>query len=186
MGFSRQEYWSGLPFPSPGDLPNPGIKPRSSALQTDSLPSELSGKPSIEMLYSRTLLFIYSVYWVDQNVHSGFSVWSYEKPEPTRVSLLAQMVENLPTMQKTRVWSLGQEGPLEKGLVTHSSILAWRIPPTEEPGGLLFTGLQRVRHDWGSNTYTSFRYRLVKIQTEAFSIQVHRCPKILSLDKKSS
>ena len=45
MEFFRQEYWSGLPFPSPGDLPNPGIKPRSPALQTDSLPSELPGKP---------------------------------------------------------------------------------------------------------------------------------------------
>ena len=46
MGFSRQEYWSGLPFPSPGDLPNPGIKPRSPALQAHSLPSESPGKPS--------------------------------------------------------------------------------------------------------------------------------------------
>ena len=45
MGFSRQEYWSGLPCPSPGDLPNPGIKPRSHALQADSLPSEPPGKP---------------------------------------------------------------------------------------------------------------------------------------------
>ena len=45
VGFSRQEYWSGLPFPSPGDLPNPGIEPRSSALQEDSLPSEPTGKP---------------------------------------------------------------------------------------------------------------------------------------------
>ena len=45
MGFSRQEYWSGLPFPSPGDLPNPGIEPRSPALQTDALPSEPPGKP---------------------------------------------------------------------------------------------------------------------------------------------
>ena len=44
MGFSRQEYWSGLPFPSPGDLPDPGIEPRSSALQSDSLPSEPPGK----------------------------------------------------------------------------------------------------------------------------------------------
>ena len=43
MGFSRQEYWSGLPFPSPGDLPNPGIESRSPALQIDSLPSEPSG-----------------------------------------------------------------------------------------------------------------------------------------------
>ena len=45
MEFSRQEYWSGLPFPSPGDLPYPGIEPGSSALQADSLPSELPGKP---------------------------------------------------------------------------------------------------------------------------------------------
>ena len=45
MGFSRQEYWSGLPFPSPGNLPNPRIKPRSPALQADSLPTELQGKP---------------------------------------------------------------------------------------------------------------------------------------------
>ena len=44
MGFSRQEYWSGLPFPSPGDLPNPGIKPGSPALQIDAIPSEPSGK----------------------------------------------------------------------------------------------------------------------------------------------
>ena len=47
MGFSRQEYWSGLPFPSPGDLPNPGIEAGSPALQTDSLPTELQGKPTI-------------------------------------------------------------------------------------------------------------------------------------------
>ena len=45
MGFSRQEYWSGLPCPSPENLPNPGIEPRSPTLQTDSLPSELPGKP---------------------------------------------------------------------------------------------------------------------------------------------
>ena len=48
MGFSRQEYWSGLPFPSPGDLPDPGIQPRSPALQADALPSEPPGKPRIE------------------------------------------------------------------------------------------------------------------------------------------
>ena len=45
MGFSRQEYWSGFPFPSPGDFPNPGTEPRSPALQADSLPSEPPGKP---------------------------------------------------------------------------------------------------------------------------------------------
>ena len=45
VGFSRQEYWSGLPFPSPGDLPDPGVKPQSPALQADSLPFELQGSP---------------------------------------------------------------------------------------------------------------------------------------------
>jgi len=46
MGFSRQEYWSGLPFPSPGDLPDPGIEPKSPALQADALTSEPPGKPN--------------------------------------------------------------------------------------------------------------------------------------------
>ena len=57
------------------------------------------------------------------------------------------MVKNLPPMQETQVRSLGQEDPLEKGLASHSSILAWRIPWTEEPGGLQFFGSQRVGHD---------------------------------------
>ena len=50
MGFTRQEYWSGLSFPSPGDLPNPGIKPRSPVLWVDSLPSEPPGKPCISLI----------------------------------------------------------------------------------------------------------------------------------------
>ena len=50
MEFSRQGYWSGLPFPSPGDLPNPGIKPRSPALQADALPSEPPGKTSLDTI----------------------------------------------------------------------------------------------------------------------------------------
>jgi len=57
------------------------------------------------------------------------------------------MVKNLPAIWETRVRSLGQEDPLEKGTATHSSILAWRIPMTEEPGGLQSMGLQRVGHD---------------------------------------
>ena len=52
MGFSRQEYWSGLPFPSPGDLPNPGIEPRSPALQSDALTSELPGKQKTIHIYN--------------------------------------------------------------------------------------------------------------------------------------
>ena len=56
MGFSRQDYWSGVPFPSPGDLPNPGIKPRFPALQEDSLPSEPPGKPKNTGVGSLSLL----------------------------------------------------------------------------------------------------------------------------------
>ena len=62
-------------------------------------------------------------------------------------SLVAQMVKSLPAVQETWVQSLGQEDPLEKEMATHSRILAWRIPWTEEPGGLQSTGSQRVRHD---------------------------------------
>ena len=61
--------------------------------------------------------------------------------------MVAQMVKNLPTMWETWVQSLGQEDPLEEGMATYSSILAWRIPWTEEPGRLQTMGLQRVRHD---------------------------------------
>ena len=57
-------------------------------------------------------------------------------------SLVAQMVNNLPAMRETQVRSLGREDPLEKGIATHSSVLAWRIPWTEEPGGLQSLGLQ--------------------------------------------
>ena len=60
---------------------------------------------------------------------------------------MAQMVKNLCAIQETPVCSLGQEDPLEKGMTTHSSILAWRIPWTEEPGGLQSMALQRVGHD---------------------------------------
>ena len=60
---------------------------------------------------------------------------------------MAQMVKNLAAMQETWVLSLGQEDPLEKGMATNSSILAWGTPWTEEPGGLQSVGLQRVRHD---------------------------------------
>ena len=97
MGFPRQENWSGLPFPLPGDRPNPGIEPRSCT--------------------SPTLL-------------GGFF-----------------RLKCLPAMRETWVRSLGREVPLEKEMATHSSILAWRIPWTEEPGGLQSTGLQGVGHD---------------------------------------
>ena len=86
MGFPRQEYWSGLAFPSPSDLPNPVIEPTS--------PSSVCG------------------------------------PDGKR----------LPAMQETQVRSLGQEDTLQKEMETHSSTLAWKIPWTEEPGGLQSIG----------------------------------------------
>ena len=68
-------------------------------------------------------------------------------PDYTTASLVAQLVKNLPTMQETWVQSLGWEDPLKEGTATHSSILAWIIPWTEEPGGLWSIRLQRVGHD---------------------------------------
>ena len=60
---------------------------------------------------------------------------------------MAQMVKNLPAMQETLFQSLSWEDPPEEGMTTNSSILAWRLPWTEEPGGLWFMGSQRVRQD---------------------------------------
>ena len=70
-------------------------------------------------------------------------------------SLVAQTVKNLPAMQENGVQFLGQEDPLEEGMTTHSSILAWEVPWTEEPGGLQSMRLQGIRHDWVTNTFTT-------------------------------
>ena len=90
MEFSRQEYWSGLPFPS---------------------------------------------------------------PEGVQASLVAETVKHLPAMWETQLRSLGQEDPLEKEMATHSSNLAWKIPWTEEPGGLQSTGSQRVGHNGATSLH---------------------------------
>ena len=84
--------------------------------------------------WGRGLLQVSQIIWVSYTTYMAFMV--------------AQMVKNPPTMQETQVRSLGREDPLEKGMATHSSILAWRIPRTEEPSLLQSTGLQRVGHDW--------------------------------------
>ena len=72
--------------------------------------------------------------------------------------LVGQIVKTLPEMREIQVWSLGWEDPLEKGMRTHSSILAWRIPWTEEPVGLQSTGLHRVRHDWNNLAHNTHQY----------------------------
>ena len=76
------------------------------------------------------------------------------------------MVKNLPAMQETQVRSLSGEDPLKKGMATHSSILDWRIPQTEEPHGLQSMGLQRVWHDFHFHSY--LRELLFGICNKAF------------------
>ena len=97
--------------------------------------------------------------------HGGVWVWSLvwellwgEAKKPPKKQFrtsMAQMVKNLPAIRETQFWSLGWEDPLEKAMATYSGILAWRIPWTEEPGGLQSMGSQRFWHDW--ETTLSFR-----------------------------
>ena len=95
-------------------------------------------------------------------IHTAF----WKSPHDSLKLLIAKMiatkdgsvVKNLSAVQKTQVWSLGQEDPLEKGMANHSSILVWRIPWTEEPRGLQSLGSQRVRHDWVTDTFTFKEY----------------------------
>ena len=86
--------------------------------------------------------------------------------------LLAQMVKSLPAMWETWVWSLGWEDPLKKGTATHCSILAWRIPWTEEPGGLWSVELQRVGHDWATNTHIERRARDIGLRVSGLIVGV--------------
>ena len=71
--------------------------------------------------------------------------------------LEAQIVKNLPVMQETHIWFLGQENSMLKGVATHSSILSWRIPWTEEACGLQSMGLQ-IGHDWAINNFNNLTY----------------------------
>ena len=81
-------------------------------------------------------------------------VWEMRSWSSEGGFLVAQTVKNLPAMQETGVQSPNWEDVLKKGMATHSSLFAWRIPWTEELGGLQFMGLQRVRHDWATFTFT--------------------------------
>ena len=72
-------------------------------------------------------------------------------------ALMSQTIKNPPPVWETWAWSLGWEDPLKESMATHSSILAWRIPSTEEPGGLQSMGSQRVRRNWVTYTFLDFR-----------------------------
>ena len=80
--------------------------------------------------------------------------WGQEDGSGFESSLVAQMVKNLPAKWETWVRSLGWEDHVKKGMTTYSSILAWRFPWTEEPGGVQSMGSQRVGHNWATNTFT--------------------------------
>ena len=90
-------------------------------------------------------------------------------------SLVAQIVKSLPAMQETKVQSLDQEDSLEKEMATLSSILAWKIPWMEKLGGLEFIRLQRVGHDWTTNTFTFTFYILIYLCTTAYlTVYIHK------------
>ena len=160
-----------MPFPSPGDLPDPGVEPRSPALQADALPSEPPGKilrggnntqrtmqkrshdPDNHdgvITHLEPNILEWEVKWALESITKNGHImtrphlWS---PMCWWASLVAQRVKCLPAMQETWVRSLGQEDPLEKEMATHSSTLAWKIPWTEKPGRLQSMGSQRVGHN---------------------------------------
>ena len=111
----------------------------------------------VHSIPSYILVQVSSEWRVHNSRHKGRLFKEYLRIIPW-ASLVAQMVKNLPAMQDTQVRSLGWEVPLEKGMATHSSILAWRIPWTEEPGGLQSVELQRVGHDWVTNTHVAIHF----------------------------
>ena len=86
--------------------------------------------------------------------------------------LVAQMVKNLPAMQETWVQALGQEDPLEKGMSTHSTLLAWNIPWTEKIDQLQFMGSQRIRHDRVAHTHINSTV----LKSVQFSSVTQSCP----------
>ena len=131
LGFSKPEYWSGLPCSPPGYIPNPGIEPASPVLAGGFFTTESSGKPKKI---------------VKRNENQGLVT--------SLLLVVAQTVNNLPAMWETWVWFLHLEDSLEKGTITYSSILAWRIPRTEEPGRIRSKGLQQVGHHWATFTFT--------------------------------
>ena len=104
-----------------------------------------------------------TICWEKGAIHTGTQkhavgdLYLYEVQECGKT--VVQVVKTLPAMPETWVQSLGQEDPLEKGMATHSSILSWRIPWTEEPGKLQSMGSQRVGHDWATNTHTHTKFK---------------------------
>ena len=94
----------------------------------------------------------------NNNSSNRYLLSTYSVLNPCWTSLVAQNVKHLPTMQETRVQSLGWEDLLEKEMATHSSSLTWKIPWTEEPGRLQSVGSQRVGHNWVTSVFHFFQF----------------------------
>ena len=112
-----------------------------------------TGRQTLNHWTSREVQYLY--FWPNlvNDQDQDQTAWMIKRMLKGRMtSLAAQMMKNLPVVQETWDASLDQEDLLEKGMATHSSILAWRIPWTEESGGLQSMGSQRVGHDWATNT----------------------------------
>ena len=105
-------------------------------------------------------LLLYELYFLKICWAAGVGKnWNCWDPKERKDFPGGSVVKNTPVMQETQetwVWFLGQEDPLEKGMATYSSTLAWRILWIEEPGGLQSTETQRVRHDWNDLAYTIY------------------------------
>ena len=132
MGFSRQEYWSGLPFPSPGDLPNLGVEPCVSCSAGGFFTTEPPWKPSLTAVEPYLLLLIEhfdSSIKLKVNCFICFPGYS--------------VVKNLPANAGGSDSIPGSGDCLEKEMAPHFSILAWEIPWTEELGGLQSVGSQK-------------------------------------------
>ena len=138
MGFSRQEYWSRWPFPPPGDLSDPETEPVSL------MSPALAGRFFTTSTIWEALKVLITYLRADQDGGCRVTPICLENLHILMFVMVTQMVKNLPALQETWVRSLGWEDPLEEGMATHSSILAWETPWTEEPRGLQSTGSQRV------------------------------------------
>ena len=142
-GIPRQEYWSGLPFPSAGELPHSGIRPTFPALAGRFFITELSGKPKHWGHGSEETNN--GISFCRQTVHVIIRKLSCQCDFPGSASAKESACQS--RRHETWIRSLGREEPLEKEMATHSNILAWKLPWTEEPGGLQSMGSQRVGHN---------------------------------------
>ena len=144
-----------------------------------------NGKSLLRFEDTRSLSISFLTDWMLKSAPLfALKVWTRNKHCSTEgwgeflLPLVSQTVKNLPAVQKIRVQSLRWEDLLEKGMATHSSILAWRIPWTEKPGRLQSMGSQRVGHKW---TIFSLSQREENVIPSAFIwyTESHPCPSLL-------